>query len=153
MGGGPVTADPLVRFEREHEEALTALAMLERAALGLRMPGDRQPYFAAARTTHAFLAGPVKAHNHNEERALFPELGGDAPLAPFLEEHQTVWRLERDLERALAAEDALRTADTALALVDVLRAHIARENEVLFPLARGLLGEHGLERVARRLEA
>ena len=48
--------------------------------------------------------------------------------------------------------DSERAASAALEIVDLLRAHIARENEVLFPMARGLLGVEGLARVARRLE-
>ncbi|MBI1967059.1 MAG: hemerythrin domain-containing protein [Gemmatimonadetes bacterium] len=143
--------DALRRFEREHAEALAALARLEHAALALRGVGDPAPHFAAARDAHAFLEGPVKAHNLNEERALFPELGEDAPTAPFIDEHQTLWRLERELGAALRAADAERTADTALELAELLRAHIARENEILFPMARGLLGAEGLARVARRL--
>ena len=147
-----MTGDPLARFEREHEEALATLARLEQAALALRAPGNRAPHFAVALEAHAFLAGPVKAHNENEERALFPELGEDAPTAPFVDEHLTLWRMERELEMALRASDAERTADSALALVDLLRSHITRENEVLFPMARTMLGEEGLARVARRLE-
>jgi hemerythrin-like domain-containing protein len=147
-----VSGDPLLRFEREHQEALAALAALERAAEGLRGPGDPAPHFAAAREAHAFLSGPVKTHNENEELALFPELGEEAPTELFVEEHLALWRLERDLERAVGVADAGRAATAALEIVDLLRTHIARENEVLFPMARGLLGVEGLARVARRLE-
>jgi hemerythrin-like domain-containing protein len=147
-----VSGDPLARFEREHEEALAALAALERAAEGLRGPGDPARDFATARAAHAFLAGPVKSHNENEERALFPELGDDAPTVPFADDHVALWRLEEELEQALRAEDSERAAAAGLEIVDLLRAHIARENEVLFPLARERLGAEGLARVARRLE-
>ena len=148
-----MTADPIIRFEREHQEALAALARLEHAALRLRAPGDPTPHFAAARAAHAFLAGQVREHHENEERALFPELGAEAPIEPFVAEHQILRQLERDLEEALRASDARGTADAALALVDLLRSHIARENEMLFPMARALLGTEGLARVERRLEA
>jgi hemerythrin-like domain-containing protein len=43
-------------------------------------------------------------------------------------------------------------AATALAIVELLRAHITREDEVLFPMARTLLGAEGLAAVARRLD-
>jgi len=146
-----VTADPLARFEREHQEALAALDRLERAAHELDRPGKHDTDLAAAREVCAFLSGPVKAHNENEELALFPELGGDAPTTPFAQEHVALWRLERELETALGAADAPAAATAARAVIDLLRAHIARENEVLFPMARRLLGEEGLARVARRL--
>jgi hemerythrin-like domain-containing protein len=147
-----MNGNPLARFAREHEEALAALAVLERAAEGLRGHGDPAPHFAAARDAHAFLAGPVKTHNENEERALFPELGDEAPTAPFADDHLALWRLEEELEQALRAEDSERAAAAGLEIVDLLRAHIARENEVLFPMARERLGVEGLARVARRLE-
>jgi hemerythrin-like domain-containing protein len=147
-----VTGDPLDRFEREHEEALLVLATLEGAAEALRSPGDRARHLAAARDAHAFLVGPVKTHNENEELALFPELGEEAPTAVFEEEHLALWRLEEELGQALHAGHADRASAAGLEIVDLLRAHIARENEVLFPMARELLGVDGLARVARRLE-
>jgi hemerythrin-like domain-containing protein len=36
-------------------------------------------------------------------------------------------------------------------MIDLLREHIERENEMLFPLARTLLGPEGVALVARRL--
>jgi hemerythrin-like domain-containing protein len=145
--------DPLSRFEAEHEEALDALARLETAALGLRRGEPAGPHLAGAHAIHSILTTAVKAHNEAEERALFPLLRGEAPTAVFVEEHTTLRDLERRLERALAAGDAGRVATAALLIVDLLRAHIARENEVLFPMARELLGAAGLAELARRLSA
>jgi hemerythrin-like domain-containing protein len=39
----------------------------------------------------------------------------------------------------------------AHALVDLLKAHIQREDDVLFPMARALLGAEGLARAAELL--
>jgi len=146
-----MTADPLRRFEHEHEEALVVLTRLEQAALALREPGNPAPHLESVRAALVFLEGPVKAHNENEERALFPELGTEAPTAPFVDEHRVLWELEQALGEALRFADAEVVADTALQLVDLLRGHIDRENTVLFPMARGLLGAGGLARVAERL--
>lgn len=148
MGGGPVTGDPLVRFQAEHQEALMVLARLEAAALALRRGGDAAPYLAAALEAHAFLATAVRAHNDNEERALFPLLGDDAPTALFVEEHRRLRELETELARAARTGDAPTTADAALETVELLRAHIAREDDVLFPMARERLGPAGLAQVA-----
>lgn len=146
-----MTADPLLRFAAEHREALAVLDRLDQAATALRHGDAVEGHLAVAREAHAFLAGPVRVHNENEERALFPLLGPDAPTAVFVEEHQRLWALERELELALAAEDAVGTADAALELIELLRAHIAREDDVLFPLAREQLGAAGLARVAAAL--
>jgi hemerythrin-like domain-containing protein len=151
MGGGAVTGDPLVRFQAEHQEALVVLARLEGAALALRRGGDPAPHLAAALEAHAFLSGAVRAHNDNEERALFPLLE-DAPTAVFVEEHRRLRELEDELAHAARRGDAAATAGSALETVELLRAHIAREDEVLFPLARERLGPRGLAQVAALLD-
>lgn len=145
--------DPLGRLEAEHEVALAALERLEHAALELGANGPPEMHLAVAREVHALLAGAVREHNESEERALFPLLGSDAPLGPFLEEHQTLWRLEEHLARAIERREGAQVADVSLEIVDLLRAHIRRENEVLFPMARAQLGPEGLAAVARELDS
>jgi hemerythrin-like domain-containing protein len=151
MGGGPVTGDPLVRFQAEHQEALMVLGRLEGAALALRRATDAAANLAPVLEAHAFLSTAVRAHNDNEERALFPLLGDDAPTAVFIEEHRELRVLEAELARVARAGDVRRTADVALEVVELLRAHIAREDDVLFPMARERLGPAGLAEVAARL--
>lgn len=146
-----MTADPLRHFEEEHEVALAALEQLERAGDALRGSEPPEPHFAAAREVHGLLCGAVRRHNEDEERALFPLLGEDAPLGPFLSEHEILWKLETDLGSALDRKDRARVARLALEIVDLLRTHIRRENDVLFPMARALLGADGIAIVARKL--
>jgi hypothetical protein len=134
LGGDTVTADPLHHFEEEHEVALAALERLERAGEALRGAEPPAPHFAAAREVHGLLCGAVRQHNEDEERALFPVLGEDAPLGPFLEEHEILWRLEADLGGALDRKDRARVARGSI--VDLLRP-IPRENDAL-PMARAL---------------
>jgi hemerythrin-like domain-containing protein len=147
-----VIADPIRRFEEEHDVALAALARLEAAAEGLRSSAAQEPHFATAREVLELLRGAVRQHNEDEERALFPLIGTDAPLAPFVDEHGTLRRLENKLSDALARRDAAAAGQVSLDLVSLLRDHIERENRVLFPMARELLGQEGLAEVARRLE-
>ena len=147
-----MTADPIRRFEEEHEVALAALARLEGAAESLHAGEPPDRHFTTAREVHELLRGAIREHNEAEERALFPLLGEEAPLGPFLDEHQTLWGLEADLGDAIERRDAPRTSRLSLEIVDLLRAHIRRENEVLFPMARALLGPEGFQAVARRLE-
>jgi hemerythrin-like domain-containing protein len=146
-----MTADPLRRFEEEHEVALAALERLEQAATALQESGPPESHFAATGEVLALLRGAVREHNENEERALFPLLGEDAPLGPFLEEHEILWRLEADLAAALERQDRPRVTRLAFEIIDLLRIHIRRENEILFPMARALVGAEGLASVARRL--
>lgn len=146
-----MNADPIRRFEEEHEVALAALDRLESAAEALCSGAPAEAHFTTAREVHGLLCGAVRQHNEDEERALFPVLGEDAPLGPFLEEHETLWKLEEDLATAIGSADRERVARVSLDIVDLLRTHIHRENEVLFPMARALLGAEGLAIVARKL--
>lgn len=152
MGYRTMTADPLVRFSMEHEQALAALDRLERAATALDHGNPGEPHLRTAREVCDTLTTTVRQHNENEERVLFPLLGDQAPCDPFRQEHVALRELEQRLNAALDGASPERDIPpVAHALVDLLRSHIQREDEVLFPLARALLGAEGLERVARLL--
>ena len=144
--------DPLERFEAEHEDALAELDSLEAAALALDA-GPSDEHFEMVRRVHGALAGAVREHNENEELALFPLLGETAPTEPFVEDHLALRTLERELIDAVERRDADEVASLSLTIVEKLRDHIERENTVLFPMAREILGAEGLLEVARRLEA
>ncbi len=149
-----MTADPLVRFSMEHEQALAALDRLERAATALAHGDPAEPHLRTVREVCDTLTTTVREHNENEERALFPLLGEEAPCEPFRQEHVALRELEQRLDTVLEGATPERDIPPiAHALVDLLRAHIQREDEVLFPLARTLLGAEGLERAARLLDA
>jgi hemerythrin-like domain-containing protein len=147
-----MTPDPIRRFEEEHTVALSALDRLEAAAETLRTGAPAGPQLAIAREVHGLLCGAVRQHNEDEERALFPLLGGEAPIGPFLEEHEALWKLEADLAAAIERGDREQVAHRSLEIVDLLRTHIHRENDVLFPMARALLGAEGLAIVAKKLD-
>ena len=148
-----MTSDPLQRFEAEHQEALGALQRLEGAALAIEGGAAPEPHLDTMREVHTILTTAVRAHNQNEEAALFPLLEDVAPSTVFVQEHSELRALERRLGRELdgpRSEQAV--VAIALAIVELLRAHIAREDEVLFPMARALLGAEGLAAVARQLD-
>ncbi len=152
MGGDAMTNDPLRRFEAEHQEALGELKRLEAAILALEAGGAATPHLDVVREVHAILTTTVREHNENEESALFPLLEGLAPSELFEEEHRTLRSLELALGRALdGAAPEQRVIAPAREIVELLRGHISREDEVLFPMARALLGAEGLALVARRL--
>ena len=154
MTSNAPASDPLTRFEDEHHHALGELERLERAAEGLEDGEDSTEHLETMRQVHTFLSTAVREHNENEERALFPLLGDEAPTAVFEDEHLRLRALERELREALDGPHPAERAPTiALAVVDLLRGHIDRENHVLFPMARELLGPEGLARVERILSA
>lgn len=154
MGISSADTDPLLRFETEHRHALRELDRLNAAADALEGGAEAGSQLRIVSEVHEFLTTAVRQHNENEERALFRLLGEDAPVGVFVEEHRTLWDLETRLGEALHAADAARQVPpVAHTIVDLLRAHIAREDEVLFPICRAMLGSDGLARVARSLSA
>jgi hemerythrin-like domain-containing protein len=148
--------DPIQRFEEEHQHALGELQKLEDAARALAAGAEsdvKDDQLEAARAAHQFLTTAVREHNENEELALFSVLGDEAPTEPFVEDHVALRAMERRLLSAIDARNPTWIAAAGLAIVDVLRDHIDREDNALFPMARELLGPEGLLEVARRLES
>lgn len=146
-----MSGDPLRRFAEEHRLALAALDQLEAAALALRHGVDRAANVVMMRELQRVLHIEVRSHNDAEERALFPLLEDQARVAVFAAEHRTLRELERALAGDLAGGDLSRIAHTALEIVGLLRGHIEREDQMLFPSARAALGPDGLAEVVRRL--
>jgi hemerythrin-like domain-containing protein len=109
---------------------------------------------ASAERAFAFGAWAVEfvrrfadgCHHAKEEQALFPLLeargiprqGG--PIGMMLLEHQEGRDLVRDMERAVAARDLPGFVASAGAWAGLLRAHIAKERGVLFPMGARRLG-------------
>jgi len=149
LGGDPVTRDPFAVLLAEYEDALTALTRLESAAEGLEADPASEPDRRAVRAILDVLRGAVRDHNEREERALFPLIVDQLPTGVFEEGHRALWTLEEELGRLLDGPgDDPRVASVAREIVDRLRRHIQRENEVLFPMAREALGPGGVQHLA-----
>ena len=137
-------------LREEHEVIQRMLAVLEAAASRLTTGEDVSPqvFVGAIDFVRTFADG---CHHHKEEEALFPALeargmpreGG--PVGVMLTEHDEGRRLIRELDAAvgrLADRDPGARADIGQAVreyVALLRDHIAKENDVLFPMADRIL--------------
>ena len=134
----------------EHRVILGALDVLERAAAheaAGTMVGDAWWTDAVA----WFRAFADNTHHAKEEAALFPAMmkagmpseGG--PIAVMLQEHDEGRRLltVMDASAGAARRDACR------AYLALLRAHIEKENEILFRLAEALLDEQAMQALHR----
>jgi hemerythrin-like domain-containing protein len=146
---GAIGTSPTTALREEHRVILRALALLEVAIE--RPAGTRDvPDEWWARLIRWLRAFADRNHHAKEERWLFPALakagmpaeGG--PVAVMLAEHAEGRALV-----ALMAEDPGRRRVAARGYVDLLRSHIDKENDVLFPLAEALLGEDERRAVAR----
>jgi len=138
----------LDRFSSEHDVFITQLGVIETLA---RTGAEVTSVVAAIRT----LAAPLLAHAENEERALFPDLapslGGEGgPLAMLTEEHGV---LHGQLDRLTGDPSRLELEQVLAAFLDVLRRHIEKEEDVLFPAAARLIDDARLEWLDRDIRA
>jgi len=130
------------QLRHEHEVFLRALALLERFGEALRAgtPLDRD---ALAWIIDFFRTFVDKCHHGKEEQHLFPALerhgvprdGG--PLGVMLLEHEH----GRALLRAMSQGGDRAVAEAIGGYVTLLRAHIDKENGVLFPMSEQILNK------------
>ena len=118
------------------------------AAGALRRAADRED-LDAARARAAELASLLHPHTVGEERGLFAELRTDVEFADHIDalcaEHVVI---DVELERVAAGD-----LSGVRALELLLNAHIAREENGVFPAAATALDGPGWERVLQRLAA
>ncbi len=132
----------------EHEVILEALGTLRE--LAGRIGASQQPPAEAAEALADFLASYADAlHHGKEEKMLFPAMeeagiprhGG--PIGVMLLEHERGRELVRTMRAQVPswaeAEARQRYAEAALQFVDLLTQHIAKENQVLFPMGEQVL--------------
>ncbi len=143
---------------QEHQDILAALNILDTLTMQIgaeqTVDGDD-----IASLMGLFEEFADRCHHGKEEDLLFPALAkagvvaGAGPLAAMLSEHETGRRLIRQMKEA--AEPPLELQDfasAAQAYSTALRAHIEKENAVLFPMAEEVLTERQLETLADAFE-
>jgi hemerythrin-like domain-containing protein len=132
---GLATAD----LRHEHEVILRALLILERAGDRLAS-GQAVDEAALAELVQLIRTFADICHHGKEEAQLFPAMqkkGAGHSLAVFLEEHEE----GRGYLRTLASGAPVAERGAAgRRYVGMLRDHIRREDEVLFPMADELFG-------------
>lgn len=145
---------PTAMLRHEHEVILRALAILERLGESLEAgePVDRD---ALAWLIDFFRTFVDRCHHGKEEQHLFPALerhgipraGG--PVGVMLYEHET----GRGLMRVMAEGEDREVAEAIRTYGNLLRAHIYKENEILFPLGEQVLAEEEQRALAEAFEA
>jgi hemerythrin-like domain-containing protein len=147
----------------EHNAVLVALQLLEKVEAALEAKKDQAPEHLGQLLD--FLKGFVdRCHHGKEEDVLFPELerrgvkreGG--PIGVMLMEHDAgrghVRAMSEGLDRLRRGEAGAVAAirESAGAYRDLLRAHIHKENNVLFPMADRLVPEDVAAALAEQFE-
>src|SRR5512143_4062102 len=142
----------------EHEAILSALQLLERmAAEGEKgTPPEQKDILEFIAFLKEFAD---KCHHGKEEGLLFPAMIGagvpdrGGPIGVMMGEHDEGRRLIRAMEAAVSpAVDGPKFSQAAREYIQLLRAHIQKENLVLFPLAERALGQPVLENLYEGFE-
>ena len=175
-----MSQDPFAVFVEEHNHGLTALEKMEQGADSLRENGYSVEALGLIKEANDFIKTEVKAHNQKEEDALFPVLGPYMPSPSIIDvivgEHRDLWDKEEDLQSLLssllgdheelwaeedrleillnspdAADNAGAIAESAYNIIYMLRDHIDKENNILFPSAQSILNEAEVAEVAEKM--
>lgn len=146
---------PTQILRHEHEVILRVLSAFERMLKSAESGAapDRQAVSKAVEFFRGFADG---CHHAKEEDCLFPALeraglptqGG--PVGIMLEEHEQGRAYIREIARGNeedTPEARKRLVDHGWGYVQLLRAHILKENEILFPLAEKSLPQSAMESV------
>jgi hemerythrin-like domain-containing protein len=155
---------PTQELSDEHRAVLVALEIMERVEDALAAKEPEAPKHMAELLD--FFRGFVdRCHHAKEEEILFPELERhgvpreDGPIAVMLAEHDSGRRHIRSIAEGLArltrgdARGMEEIHGGAEAYRDLLRAHIEKEENVLFPMADQVVTPEEAEGVRARFEA
>jgi hemerythrin-like domain-containing protein len=160
-GGNMATATQILRHE--HEAILKMLEASEQAAQKLERGGEA-PSAILEDLLDFFKTFADQCHHGKEEELLFPLLerkgipraGG--PVGVMLHEHEEGRALIREMSSAMAqiqagrADGRHRWAMAARAYAQLLREHIFKENNFLFPMAERVLTPEEQEGLAESFE-
>jgi hemerythrin-like domain-containing protein len=154
--------NPTAELTHEHEVVLLVVAAMEREAARIRAGGqiDSDTVEKMVIFTREFTDG---CHHTKEEQVLFPLLTEKVPMAAnpvnvMLAEHEQGRAHVRAIADALPEADtgdpsaALTVAGGLEGYAGLLRAHIDKENRVLFPLAERSLGAEDKAALAEEFE-
>lgn len=154
---------PTETLEHEHKVILLVLEAAERQVRTIQAAGEID--LARLRKFVEFFRNFVdRCHHAKEENHLFVMLqqrgmpAQNSPVAVLLAEHDQGRKMVAAIDQALtagpaAAPQVVTAVTTNLtAYVQLLQAHIDKENNVLYPLANRLLNPADQQRLAQAFE-
>lgn len=138
----------------EHEIIITILKTMETNANKLREVQNleqAEPAIRLLKTTVKNLLA-AEPHHQREEQILFPQMenrGISGPPSVMRMEHETLREKKHHLQKLLSEkptedfqEFRENISNTAYSIVELLRAHIHKENMILYPMAyRAIQGD------------
>lgn len=150
-------SETLELFSQDHAHALEMVAGLQKDLDRLTNDEDLPLVRQGLEKFVAFLDHALNVHFRQEEQALFPlmveaDANATQPVEAMLAEHRIIETAHRNLKEELAGEKPSPQIITGNGekIIEVLRGHINREDQALFPFALRILGKGMLDEVDRR---
>jgi hemerythrin-like domain-containing protein len=148
--------DPIEKLMDEHQNILAGIDILAKNTDRLEKGEKVDPRFFTEAID--FIRNYADRYHHAKEedilfkkmeQAGFPVEGG--PIAMMLADHvqgrEYVAAMEKANERYITGDSSAvdEIAENAKGYVYLLRAHIEKEDKILYPMARNTLGDTGIE--------
>jgi len=103
-----------------------------------------------------FTANFAEPHHHKEENVLFPKLeekgipneGG--PIGMMLFEHTMKRNYIKELKQAVQNNNDAGIIENSRAVISLMRDHIWKENNILYPCAEDVLNEEDLKNLGEQ---
>ena len=147
--------DPIHLLRTEHDATLAQLDRMELTVADLNGARRKQALATLLEALNS-LEREMRAHSRLEEELLYPALGLHVPkltVGVMLEEHNELWWQMDQLRSALTHRDPSANAVRwhAIALFDLLRRHLDKENNVIFLMTAQMLSEQEYRGLAEAL--
>lgn len=142
----------------EHEAIQAALVTLE--AMGTATLNSHKLNTTDAADFLGFIREFAdKCHHGKEELMLFPAMSAagvqtqDGPIGVLLADHALGRKLVNDMGSAVASDNEAMFVNAGQEYSRLLRLHIAKENNVFFPMAERILSQQVLAELFEAFEA
>lgn len=155
--------DPLETLEEEHRVIEKAIGVLKRMA-EIMKTGVNPPLDDLRKLVEFLRTFADKCHHSKEEDVLFrvleergvPRFGG--PIGVMLQEHEQGRSLIKGMLQAVEAIEKgdkhgyMAFSEKASSYAELLEDHISKEDNVLYPIGRNVLGKEDMERLLEGFE-
>jgi hemerythrin-like domain-containing protein len=153
--------DPIELLRKEHGEGLKHLERLGNAADSIKANGFSVEAFEEIVNAVRWMNTDVRRHTDREEKYLFPLIERHSSNLPELMrgEHRELGTaftqlldIVREIEEGRVRGSSIyEVVQLSYLIVDLMRIHINRENQFLFPLAKKLLSSSEYEALTENM--
>lgn len=146
---------PTEKMSEEHKHILKVVSSLEKECAKLKNGSDiNKEFFAKAIDFVRNYAD--KFHHAKEEDILFVELNKEGvlthcnPTHQMLHEHDLGREFIKNLETGVTQNDKEKVIENAQGYAQLLKEHIMKEDDILYPMADQSLDEEAQKRLAEQ---